>query len=278
MQQMISRAGGSASRLWWARSDRRTLAAALVIEGLGRTAMLFFSPPDAPGVDRAGLMQLIGEISRDAIVGGMSLVQSLVDPQDSVVASVLEDSGMIVLAELIYMNRDLLITPPSPQVSRDDLGWRNYRQFTETQLGQVISQSYIDSADCPALRGVRRMPDVIAGHKCSGSFRPEAWWIVDCGLSGEPAGCILVNDSTRGPSADIIYMGVAPEFRRRGLARAMLDRTIAQAAERDRQWVSVAVDTRNEHALRIYQQCGFIEIHRKLAYVQLRRRGENSPS
>ncbi|MDP6637352.1 MAG: GNAT family N-acetyltransferase [Phycisphaerae bacterium] len=270
IQQMVSRSGSAAIRLWWSRSGRTTLAVALVVEGAGRISMLFFSPPDAPGVDCAQLVRLIGEISRDAVEGGMSLVQALIDPADSEQVAVLVDSGMMLLADLIYMSRNLLSRPPEPKDARDDLTWRNYKQFTEAQLGEVILQSYTDSLDCPALRGVREMPDIIAGHKCSGAFCPEAWWIVGCGDQATPAGCILVNDSIRGPSADIIYMGVAREFRRQGLAGAMLDRAIAQASERNRQAVSVAVDTRNDHAIRVYEQSGFSEIHRRLAYVVLK--------
>jgi len=278
MQQMISRAGTAASRLWWARSGRETLAVAVVVESAGRTSMLFFSPPYAPGVDRGQLVRLIGEISRDAVEGGMSLVQALIDPGDSEQIDVLNDSGLILLAELIYMKRDLLTRPPGTQEAREDLTWRNYKQFTEVELGEVISQSYVDSVDCPALRGVREMTDVIAGHKCSGAFCPDGWWIVACGDQAVPAGCILVNDSAKTPSADIIYMGVAREFRRRGLARALLERAITQAVERNCQAVAVAVDTRNEYAIRVYEQSGFIEIHRRLAYVELRPRPQEPPS
>ena len=272
MQQMVAQAGSAAARLWWARDDRTTLAVALVIEGTGRISMLFFSPPTAPGVDRQWLVRLIREISRDTIEGGMSLVQALIEPADGEQEAVLADSGLILLAELIYMKRDLLCSPPGPQSDREDLLWRNYKQFTEVQLGEVISQTYADSLDCPALRGVREMSDVIAGHKCSGVFCPEAWWIVACGDQAAPAGCILVNDSVKAPSADIVYMGVVPEFRRQGLAAAMLERAVAGASERNREAITVAVDSRNHYAIRVYEQSGFVEIHRRLAYVELRPR------
>ncbi len=269
MQQMVTKAGSAASRLWWARADRTTLAVALVVEGAGRTSMLFFSPPDAPGVDRQWLVRLIGEISRDAIEGGMSLVQALIEPAGGEREAVLDESGLILLADLIYMNRDLLSSPPRDRDAREDLVWRNYKQFTEVELGEVISKTYVDSMDCPALRGVREMPDVIAGHKCSGVFCPEAWWIV-AGDDQAPAGCILVNDSIRAPSADIVYMGVVPESRRQGLAAAMLEQAVAGASERNCEKISVAVDARNDYAIRVYEQSGFVEVHRRLAYVELR--------
>jgi len=272
MQQMVTKAGSAASRLWWVRADRTTLAVALVIEGSGRTSMLFSSPPGAPGVDRRELVRLISEISRDAIEGGMSLVQALIEPADSEQEAVLAEGGLIQLANLIYMNRDLLSCPPRDQGAREDLVWRNYKQFTEVELGEVISQTYVDSLDCPALRGVREMPDVIAGHKCSGMFCPEAWWIVAHDDQTPPGGCILVNDSIKAPIADIVYMGVVPEFRRQGMASAMLERAVAGAAERNCEGISVAVDARNDPAIKVYEQFGFVEIHRRMAYVELRDR------
>jgi mycothiol synthase len=248
------------------------LAVALVVEGPGRTGMLFFSPPGAPGVDRRVLVRLIGEISRDAIEGGVSLVQVLVDPADSLQQEVLLDSGLTLLAELSYMKRDLMGQPPGPRENRADIVWRNYKQFTEVELGEVISQTYVDSLDCPPLRGLREMPDVISGHKCSGMFCPEAWWILSLAGARRAAGCILVNDSVKAPIADIIYMGVVPEFRRRGLGSAMLARAAEQACGRNCQGISVAVDARNTRAEMAYEQAGFVESHRRLVYVELKPR------
>ncbi|MBT3199219.1 MAG: GNAT family N-acetyltransferase [Phycisphaerales bacterium] len=268
---MIANPPGAKPKFWWARSGRTILAAAMVVENPGRTGMLLTSPPYAPGVERQQLVELVRQISKDSITDGLSLVQALIDPTDTAQAALLKDSGMIMLAELIYMRRDLLKKPPAPTSDRNDIAWRDYNQFTETQLGEIIAQTYVDSLDCPALRGVRDMNDIIAGHKSAGVFRPESWWIADCDQPATPAGCILVNDSPVAPSADIIYMGVAREFRGRRLARAMLDRTIELAQRRGKQLVSVAVDTRNEHAIRVYQQSGFVELRRRIAYVELRK-------
>ncbi|MCP4378776.1 MAG: GNAT family N-acetyltransferase, partial [bacterium] len=272
MQQLVSRAAVDAVRFWWARAENVTVAVALAIEGPGRTSMLFFSPPGAPGVDRQSLERLIGEISRDSVKGGVSLVQTLVGPEDVLQQQVLLDSGLTLLAELSYMKRDLMICPPVAQDDREDIVWRNYRQFTEAELGQVISQTYIDSLDCPPLRGLREMQDVVSGHKCSGIFCPEAWWIVSAGAQCRPVGCILVNDSVKVPVADIVYMGVVPEFRRHGLASAMLVRAADQASERNCEGIAVAVDVKNTQAKIAYEQSGFVESHRRLVYVKLKKR------
>jgi ribosomal protein S18 acetylase RimI-like enzyme len=271
MRKMIERAGPSASSLWWARSGRKTLAVALAVESPGHTAGLFFSRPDTPGVDRQRLVELIAAISQDVLDRGVSMVQSLIEPHHFDRIEVLIDSGMFLLANLLYLARDLMRSPPDRPAETDELVWRSFEEFTEAQLADVISRTYAESLDCPALRGVRRLEDVITGHKSSGIFCPEAWWIVGY-RDQPPAGCILVNDSAYGPSSDIIYIGLAPEFRRRGLARAMLNRAIGQAADRSRRGISVAVDTDNPPAMSLYQQAGFIETNSRLAYAKLKTR------
>jgi len=270
LRQMMTRYGGPAVTLWWARSGRTTLAAAMVLEGAGRTSMLFCSPVDAPGVDRQWLVRLVGEISRHAIAGGVSLVQALVPPSDLDQLAVLAESGLGVLAELIYMQCDLLSHRTDDRDARGDLEWRSYRQFTETELGEVITLTYRDSLDCPALRGVREMPDIIAGHKCGGVFCPEAWWIVSQVGASAPGGCILVNDSVTAPVADVVYVGATPEFRGRGIATAMLLRAARQAGNRHCRAISLAVDSRNHAAVRVYERCGFSEVRRRMAYVLLK--------
>jgi len=63
---------------------------------------------------------------------------------------------------------------------------------------------------------------------------------------------------------------VPPEFRRRGIAAAMLYRAARQARQRHCRAISLAVDSRNHAAIRVYERCGFSEVRRRMAYVLLR--------
>jgi mycothiol synthase len=254
-------------RLWWARRWRRCIAAALVLSGPGGAGMVFYSPADAPGVDGAALRELVRQLIDDALGGDVTLVQGMLDPGDRVNAPVARDVGLHVLAELVYMERDLAASPPAVQ---DGLTWRCYGEYDDEQLMRVIAATYEGSLDCPELCGVRTMEEVIAAHKASGVFRPESWWIAQ--REGEAVGCILVNDVAVGAKADVVYVGVAPAWRGRGYARAMIEHASAATAERGLHTLVLAADAQNAPAMRIYRAAGFNEIARRTAYVRFAKR------
>ena len=271
MRVMSRSRGEQAVRLWWARRKDVPVAAAMVLESPGRTGMLFFCPPDAPGVNGSWLARLVRAISRDAVERGISMVQALVAPDSRAQLDLLAAAGFRLLAELVYMQRDLVNSPSDRPPALEDITWRNYRdrQFGEAELADVIAATYVGTLDCPMLRGVRQMRDVINGHKYNGVFRPEAWWIVSCKQSHDPAGCILVNDAATTMAADVVYVGVVSGFRGRGIGSTMLRRAMSQACQRGRTNLSLAVDTKNVYALNVYQQVGFVETQRRLAQVML---------
>jgi len=264
------RAGPEGVRLWWARRRRRCLAAAMVVERPGGTGMLFRAPPGAPGVDREALTEVVRAISESAL-SRVSMVQAFVAPGAQDERAVLADAGFEMLVELVNIRRDLSDGSPPPEQSPDP-PWslRGYEQFDDSQLGEVISRTYAGSLDCPALCGVRPMADVLAAHKTSGVFRPESWWIFDC--AGEAAGCILVNAAGGGASGglmEVVYLGVCPRFRGRGLGRRMLRYAAGQVARDGAAGLKLAVDSRNVYARKVYDQEGFWETDRTVVMARL---------
>jgi len=264
-RQLIDQRGQANVRLWWSRRKRRCLAAAAVIENPGKTGMLFHSPATAEGVHAQSLVALLQSISLDALRRGMTVVQALIAEDQRRDAEILEEAGLERLARLLTLKLKLA-DAPRPQ-DAPSLSWRNHGEFSDAELGELIAQTYRGSLDCPALAGVRKIEDVIAGHKAAGVFLPEAWWIVVC--DGAAAGCILVNDSPTAPLADIIYIGVLSQYRGRGIGRAMLQRAVAQANERRRSAICLAVDARNSYARRLYEALGFRRTDVRVAYAAL---------
>ena len=256
-------------RLWQARRWHKRLAAAMILENAGKTGFLFYSPPAANGVDSPALVRVIRTASQDAIARGLSLTQSLVAPDARDDIGILRSAGYELLAELDYMRLNL--DSQSPADDPADLTWRTYGQFDEGELSELIVATYAGSLDCPRLSGVRPIGDVIAGHKATGLFRPESWWIVSC--SGSPAGCILVNDSSTSPAAEVVYMGVAPAQRGKGIARRMLRKAAAAARHRGRAALTLAVDAANVHARGVYEAEGFQPVDRRFAYAMIQPTG-----
>jgi len=269
LRDAVGLRGPGAVRLWWARHRRKCAAAAMIIESPGKTGMLLHSPAAATGVDGEALRDLLSAISADALAGGLSMVQSLLEAAAEADVATIRAAGFQPLAELIYLRRAL--TRPAAPPAQEQLAFLAFRsagEFREGELAEVISSTYEGSLDCPALSAVREVDDVIKGHKHTGVFSPECWWIADRG--GDPAGCILVNDSTAGASVEVVYMGVAPAHRGRGLGRAMIRHAAEVERQRGRKSMTLAVDSRNAYAMAVYKAEGFQETDRRLAHAMLR--------
>ena len=70
------------------------------------------------------------------------------------------------------------------------------------------------------------------------------------------------------PIGDIQTIGVLPEFEGRGIARAMLDELIAEAARRGAADILLEVSSTNPRAQRLYARYGFEHIHTRRRYYR----------
>ena len=274
-QKMTFASGARRPHLWWARRGRRCYAVTMVVPNAGRTGTLLHCPIDAPGVDVDALTLLVEIISLEALADGLSLVQSLLPVGADQEANLLQRGGYSLLAELVYMECDLPFSPREDESEIEPAGvltWRNHDQFSEEELARVIESTYNGSLDCPALTGVRRINDVLASHRASGIFTPQSWLIVS--IEGVACGCVLVNDARDSSKVEIVYAGVCPSCRGRGLGRAMLRRAARDASLRGRTEMVLAVGAANIYAIRTYEAAGFRQTDRRIVYVMLRRPAE----
>ena len=263
-EALLSDSDDSDCRLWWARSLRGPRAVALVCRGPGRTAMTYYGPPVVRGRERGILARLLAEVSAAALSAGACFAQALIRPGSRGHAEVLSRAGFVRLTELIYLRRRL---EQRLEEIRTGLTWRTFQPGTEADLARVIEDTYVGSQDCPGLRGLRRMEDVIAGHKSSGVFRPETWWLP--ALGGECVGCVLANDTPgRDDATEVVYLGVRPSFRGRGYGRAMLRHVLVDSAGRGGKQVTLAVDAQNAPARRLYEKEGFRETDRREVFIR----------
>ncbi len=270
---MVEQAGEKA-RLWWAMGKRQVLAVAMVLDRPGQAGMLFYSPPSASGVKTDALIELIAGITRESIARGDAFVQATLLPSATRDIRILADAGMAHLADLADMRLDFDLSSPAPEACPSPWQWRDHDHFTRRQLGQVILASYEQSLDCPLLKGLRTSAQVIAGHRATGVFSPTTWYLAGA-ADGTPAGCVLMNDVTAERAASIVYLGVVPEFRRQGLATAMVTHAQAIARSRHQLALTLAVDTRNTHARQAYLQAGFVQTVGRCVYIA--HKGQKQP-
>jgi GNAT superfamily N-acetyltransferase len=190
------------------------------------------------------------------------LIQSLTEPEGtSPQAQALELAGFERLAVLLYLRRDIhpqeVDLPLPPEIE-----WLHYRRLRQGKFARTILQTYEDSLDCPKLSGIRTLEETIATHKHTGIFCPRAWNLAI--RDGRPEGvCILNNLQGRG---ELVYLGVVPAGRKRGLGRVLVTRAIRDTAAMGLPLMGLACDLDNTPALHLYESMGFREIRRRLAY------------
>ncbi len=182
--------------------------AALPLVSPGRT-MLIFAPSIAlaPSQHEAA-KTLTREIVDEYRHQEVDLAQVLIDPESPGVRELYESCGFWALAELVYLQRRL--SGPAGRVELPaGMQFVNYSSQTHDQFSQIIAASYRDSLDCPRLNGLRKIEDVVAGHKATGDFDPGTWYLL---REGEVAlGVLLLSRAPRSDSMELVYLGLAPE-------------------------------------------------------------------
>jgi GNAT superfamily N-acetyltransferase len=141
-----------------------------------------------------------------------------------------------------------------------------YGPESHARFAETINQSYGGSLDCPALNGRRNIEDVIAGHQSTGLFDPGLWLLLS--ERGEGRGVVLLNPTVTGESVELVYLGVVPGSRGRGVGDGLLRLGIHHVVERGWKSLSLAVDSRNAPALGLYHRHGLKRVGSRLAMIR----------
>jgi mycothiol synthase len=138
----------------------------------------------------------------------------------------------------------------------------------ERLLREALEASYINTLDCPALCGLRSTEDVVTSHRSVGVYDPGLWWLVL--VDRRAVGCMLINPEVAPETAELVYLGLAPEARGKGIARGLLALAIARLGARAERVLACAVDLQNTPALRLYERLGFRRFATRIAVVRAR--------
>lgn len=261
------------STLWLASEGGptgRILGSVLLVPNHGSTAMLFLG--QATGwTDTSAVVGLIKAVCAGPGRQGVSVIQSLIDPGQVVEGEVLQRSGLSRLAKLIYMQRT--IEPGEHRVTRPKrLGGcetptiLTYSEATHNDFGRAIEASYVETLDCPGLVGMRKTDQIIEGHKGTGQFDPDNW-LAYFDEAGQPIAVLLLAQVAQGNGLELVYLGVAQDYRGKKIGRELMQYAISEAARFGGGRLYLAVDDRNDPAVRLYTGMGFRASTRKIAYV-----------
>jgi hypothetical protein len=250
--------------------------------------MVFLSSPDESETlgDLDGQIREIGAcvgLACDTVAREQSqrihLIQALPFPDDDWAIRACRMSGFTLLGELLYLGvvvedrSQMPVVEPSPgvefrSISNAPGSWESEREL----LIELLDRTYEMTLDCPELCGLRETSDVLESHRQAGEFDPSLWFIATD--RGRAVACGLYTITKGRESMELIYLGVAPEARGRGLGRALMRLGLDAAVKRGIGALTCAVDARNAPALALYARFGMRETGRRVALVRSTRRPE----
>lgn len=268
----------------------------LAVPGAGRTLMLFQSEPGAEGAGSAeGLAERVASInaacahferrfandsSTTESGPDVRLAQGLPEPSEKWAVGAFEGAGFRRVGNLAYLRRSL---KGERTRSAGEIDWPPGIRVvpfsdlppvlrTDGTLIEALESSYVDTLDCPELCGLRETADVLASHRATGIWDPSMWWVVfdgEPGNGGRASGCLLLNRCPEQRAVELVYVGLSPSVRGRGIASRLLGLAIASAARGPAtDELTCAVDRRNQPALNLYGRAGFKAIAERVAFVR----------
>lgn len=231
----------------------------------GRVAMVMLPSSRRSGLDAADQRAAVAAGVEALSDQGLYFAQALLESDDAQQRGLLEEFGFRRLTTLRYMQRACAwpnVQPPEA----DGVEWVAYDAASHAEFRRTLLLTYQESRDCPELTGIRPMDEVIASHQATGPFDPRLWELVRVG--GQVAGCILLSRLTFGPLMEIVYVGVVPGMRQRGIGALLMRRALQHARLAGAAELMVVFDVRNSPAGRLYGRFGFERVAEREAYVR----------
>jgi mycothiol synthase len=247
-----------------AYKEDRLLMAAMAIETPGATGLVMTPPDPLPAGRINTLPDVLAALVQEAWSRNLALLQGLLALEQRAQAQAFAAAGFRFLAELIYLDCDLLRSPRNV-CCRRKLEFVTYRPDLRSLFVHALDESYVQTLDCPALGGLRRTDDVLAGHRATGMHDPLGWFLA---ISDDgPAGVLLTARVPSRPALEVVYMGVTAKFRGEGVGSRLLERAAAYGQAVGTKYLTLAVDANNTPARRLYDRWGFIETTRRQAWI-----------
>ncbi len=250
-----------------AEEGERSVGAALVMNQADGVALVW--PPiitcqatDVAGAEHALMARLCEEIDGS----GAKLSQCLLTPDDVAETDLLQGHGFVHSADMFFLARALTQGDCEKGSTDSELEYETFCEANADRYASAIEQTYQDSLDCQFLNGQRSGLDALASHKLSGRFDPSGWRLYR--QNSEDIGVLLLNEHPDQDAIELVYFGIAPKFRGKGLGRRILAEGVRTAATSGRSVIFLAVDCGNSYANALYSELGFAELARRRVMIR----------
>ena len=253
------------ARLWCAGPIGAPLGAGLTLPRPGRIEMLLGTPL-GPADDPAPT----GRCLQSALASGRQsdnhLAQLVHVPEAVGTAEAAKLGGMEWLAELQFL-RTASVPEPTTSLAlslplQSSITWCDCDDLDDQELHGVLLETYVDAQDCPGLRGRREPEDILIGHEASGVR--HHWMVAQ--VEQEPAGVLLLAETPERHLLQVLYVGVVPKFRGKGLGQQFMAKANKVAISRKLP-LSLHVDRRNTPALKLYRKFDLQPRESRVAWI-----------
>jgi ribosomal protein S18 acetylase RimI-like enzyme len=256
------------SRLYGLVRHGRLVASTMLIVAPGKVGTIYASPPGKEADSNA-----MAALARQTVLlqnpAEIRLVQAILDPWQHTEEQVFIAAGFKRLAMLEYQQMGPVCNRPDlPALLPGGLSIRTWSPETRPLFEAAILSSYIDTLDCPGLVGVRKIDDILAGHRAAGTFTP-GWWFALEAAEGKPAGVMLLSPLPDRATVEVVYLGLAPAWRGQKLGEKLLRGAEGIAFRFGYRNLALAVDEHNPAAVQLYKRLGFRTYARKLALIMV---------
>lgn len=132
---------------------------------------------------------------------------------------------------------------------------------------KLLSLTFLNSQDCSAISGHQDYADMVRGYLATGDSGAK-WWRV-FRQDGETVGCCLLSEHRSSSQLEVVYIGMIPAARGKGLARLALQEALQIARSIGMTSLIAVVDQDNQPARRMYRSLGFTRTETRVSRIRL---------
>ena len=247
------------SGLFVARDARGSLHAAALVQIL--PGALGVAWPPRGSSDRA-VDAVAGAAGEWLRARGVKVCQAFA-PMDTGAQMVpLERHGFRHTTQLVFMRRKLTLGG-LPERPKQPFTYCPDKPPLSEEFRSVLLETHKGSLDCPELNGARTADELLAGFA---EPMPGGGWVL-VRLGEENVGVVIHADGTEPEMVDITYFGILPKRRHRGEGGRLLAQTLCAFFDVGVRVLTLSVDARNSHALKLYTRHGFAEYDRREVWL-----------
>lgn len=245
-------------------AEERLIAACAATTSPGGGAMAWLPAAGRMRPSWAATAACLSELLRLSRERGVRYVQALLEPDHREFAQALKQANFRYLARLLYQAR-AVVQKDTARTRTPALAWVSYGPKVERMFCEALSRTYAKTMDCPSFTSLRTPAEALATHRATGVHDPELWWVAL--RDTQPIGVMLLSRVPGASAVEVVYMGVAPEGRGTGVSDELMHRAIEAARRRGIERITLAVDSGNTPARRLYERFGFRTIAQRDAWI-----------